>query len=711
MAALVARLDGLPLAIELAAAKVRAMSVAQIARRLGDRFALLSGHDRSAPDRHQTLEAVIAWSWNLLDEEDQHAMRTLAVFPDGFSLEGAEALLERDPVPALTELVDQSLLVVREGDRLRYRFLETVREYGLKELESAGRTTDVHERLRGWAVALARELVAGLFSATQIEAMHDTRAEAGNLAGVMREAVEAQDAAAVVPLVAALAGFGTIEGEHLGVMQMAREVIDLVVAAPEPGPELEGELRGVLAVLIVTTTLFTGEPAPAAVARLQALGLAGDHSRSDALARLLLEVYADGQPSLEALDRLCESDDPTLARIALQWATQARENAGDLDGALEAARRGLALCDDSDGPWTRALYDSQVTGLAAQTGDWEGAIEHASRAIPVMRALGAHEDVMQLRASIAFADIAQGRLDEAARVIDDIAADERLTASVGWGVSSLTGEAELALARGETETGLRLLLDCVDTVSQRQLPGVDAPGVMMPWVLYAEASALFAHVLHGHRDEAAWVAARVREKLPTAAGRADAHHRLPGGRGSAARGGHLGAHRRSRAAAGRGGGPDGRPRPPLRLPPRDAHDGLVERGRRRRVPGSRPPRAAGAALCRRTLRRPARRGPRRRHGPGLTSYEVVAVATTSYDVRGAHIARRYARTESGAKIATTIAQATSAQPTWAVTAPVFARSRTAVTTCETGLIWTNFCSQSAASPRARRRWRGTSAGT
>ena len=72
------------------------MSVAEIARRLEDRFALLSGRDRSAPDRHQTLEAVIAWSWNLLGDEDQHALRTLAIFPDGFSLDGAEALLGRD---------------------------------------------------------------------------------------------------------------------------------------------------------------------------------------------------------------------------------------------------------------------------------------------------------------------------------------------------------------------------------------------------------------------------------------------------------------------------------------------------------------------------------------------------------------------------------------------------------------------------------------
>ncbi len=232
-----------------------------------------------------------------------------------------------------------------------------------------------------------------------------------------------------------LAGFWTIEGDHLGVAQVAREVLDLVAGAPRPAPEHEAELRGVLAALIVTATLFAGTPPVDAVERLEGLGLAGDHSRTDAASRLLLEVYAGGTPSLEILDRICEEDDPALARVALQWATQARENAGDLQGAIEAAQRGLSLCDDEvDGPWTRALFNSQATGLAMQAGDWESAVEHARRAIPVMEALGADEDLMQLRSSIAFADIAAGRLDEAARVIAEIAADERRTSSVGWSV-------------------------------------------------------------------------------------------------------------------------------------------------------------------------------------------------------------------------------------------------------------------------------------
>jgi hypothetical protein len=329
----------------------------------------------------------------------------------------------------------------------------------------------------------------------------------------MRWVIDEGDAPTVVPLVGVLISFWTIEGDHLGVMQVAREVIDLVSSAPEPPPERQGELRGVLVALVLTTTLFSGSPPEAATARLEGLGLAGDHSRTDALTRLLLEVYSDGSPSLEVLDRLCQDDDPTVSRVALQWATQARENAGDLAGALEAAQLGLSQCDEDDGPWTRALFDAQVTGLLTQTGDWEGAVTHARRSIPVMQALGAFEDVMQLRGTIAFADIAAGRLDDAARLIEDIVSDERSSITVGFSVSGLTGEAELALARGDVDTGLRLLLDCLDLVASRELPGIEATSAL-PWVLFAQASALFVHVLHGRREDVTWLADRVRTKLP-----------------------------------------------------------------------------------------------------------------------------------------------------------------------------------------------------
>ena len=153
---IVARLDGLPLAIELAAARVRTMSLEEIDRRLEDRFALLRGGDRSAPDRHQTLLAVIDWSWNLLNAAERRALRRLALFHDGFTLDAAEAVLGDDAVEAVQGLVDQSLLSVAETPAGgRYRMLETVREFGQMRLADAGEDAAARAAQRRWAAAYA----------------------------------------------------------------------------------------------------------------------------------------------------------------------------------------------------------------------------------------------------------------------------------------------------------------------------------------------------------------------------------------------------------------------------------------------------------------------------------------------------------------------------------------------------------------------------
>jgi non-specific serine/threonine protein kinase len=123
-------LDGLPLAIELAAARTKVLSVGQIAARLGDRFRLLTGGGRNAPSRQRTLKATVEWSYQLLTPSEQALLRRLAVFQGGWSLEGAEAISGGDVLDLLGQLVDKSL-VVFSG---RYHLLETVREYALEQL-------------------------------------------------------------------------------------------------------------------------------------------------------------------------------------------------------------------------------------------------------------------------------------------------------------------------------------------------------------------------------------------------------------------------------------------------------------------------------------------------------------------------------------------------------------------------------------------------
>ena len=194
VASIVSRLDGLPLAIELAAAKVRAMSVEEIDERLENRFALLRGGDRSAPDRHQTLLAVIDWSWNLLDDGERRALRRLALFHDGFSLEAAREVLGDDAVDAVQGLVDQSLLSVRETPTgLRYRMLETVREFGRMQLVDAGEDGEARDALRRWATAYARLHGARLPSSEQLAAIDALSAEEVNLADELRGAISDRD--------------------------------------------------------------------------------------------------------------------------------------------------------------------------------------------------------------------------------------------------------------------------------------------------------------------------------------------------------------------------------------------------------------------------------------------------------------------------------------------------------------------------------------
>ncbi|WP_278259176.1 hypothetical protein [Nocardioides convexus] len=133
------------------------MSPAEIARRLDDRFRLLRGGDRSAPDRHRTLLAVIEWSWRLLEERERRALRYVSAFHDGFTLEAAGAVLGEDALDAVEDLVDQSLLVVTDtGTETRYRVLETVREFGRLQRESVGESQKVAAALRAWAVEPGR---------------------------------------------------------------------------------------------------------------------------------------------------------------------------------------------------------------------------------------------------------------------------------------------------------------------------------------------------------------------------------------------------------------------------------------------------------------------------------------------------------------------------------------------------------------------------
>jgi predicted ATPase/class 3 adenylate cyclase len=180
------RLDGIPLALELAAARVRALSVQKIAERLTDRFKLLQGGDRTALPRQQTLRALIDWSYDLLTSEERLLFARLSVFAGGFTLDAAEkvgaggAIAEGDVLDLLTRLVDKSLVSIEAG-RDRYRMLETVRQYAREQLEATGDAKATRDRHLHFYVALAESASAHWIGPSQRDWLRRIDAEIENI--------------------------------------------------------------------------------------------------------------------------------------------------------------------------------------------------------------------------------------------------------------------------------------------------------------------------------------------------------------------------------------------------------------------------------------------------------------------------------------------------------------------------------------------------
>ena len=503
VASIVGRLDGLPLAIELAAAKVRVMAVEEIDRRLEDRFALLRGGDRSAPDRHRALLTVIEWSWNLLDPAEQRALRRLALFHDGFTLEAAEAVLGADAFDAVRGLVDQSLLTVRETPAgVRYRMLETVREFGRLQLAQAGEETAARAAQRRWAVGYANAQHSRVTGPTQFAAVDAIAAEETNLADELRAAIADGDRGSLVQLLAALSLFWTIRGEHVRVLVLA-EAVATALRDWQPPPELADATRSAIAVTVNNTLMAGGASSGALLALLHRLGPGQDGNPyvAGAVLVLLASDPADPEASRERFERLTDDGDRHVAAAASQWLSHERENSGDPAGAFKAAQRALALARDEDGPWARAMAHSQLAELAMHLGDRVAAVEHARPALPVIRRLGAADDEIQLRALLVLSAIADGRLADAAAELDRVERIDDRTATFGGLAFRRICQAELMLAAGQVGAGLARYRECAARMREVEFPGVARTG-NEPWATLGDAIALAAHAHHAtDRDD------------------------------------------------------------------------------------------------------------------------------------------------------------------------------------------------------------------
>ncbi|WP_433732629.1 BTAD domain-containing putative transcriptional regulator [Nocardia sp. CA-129566] len=229
------RLDGLPLAIELAAARLRALSVGQIAAKLDDRFTLLGRGSRTAQARHRTLRAVIEWSWAPLSQAEQELAMWLAAFPAGATLDALEDL------DLLTDLVDKSL-VERSGER--YRMLETIRSYVLQRLAESGRALAVRDRHARHFLRLTESAEAELRTAQQLGTLARLDAERDNISAALRFAVDTGAAELGIRLIAAMFWYWTLRGIHSERLRWTRAVLEIGSGVPDELRALRGVLDG-----------------------------------------------------------------------------------------------------------------------------------------------------------------------------------------------------------------------------------------------------------------------------------------------------------------------------------------------------------------------------------------------------------------------------------------------------------------------------------
>src|ERR671931_237760 len=234
VAELCRRLDGLPLAIELAAARTKLLAPATLLKRLGNRLQLLTGGRRDAPQRQQTLRTTLDWSYDLLREDEQLLFARFAVFEGGCTLGSVEAVCaDGDAVlDALAGLVDESLVRQQGTDELRFSMLETVREYALEHLARSGEEEEIRRRHLDHFLALAEAAEPELFAADQVAWFARLEDEHDNLRTALAFALDSGDPLAALRLAVAVRRFWSIHG-HLA---EGREALERTLAASSPEP-------------------------------------------------------------------------------------------------------------------------------------------------------------------------------------------------------------------------------------------------------------------------------------------------------------------------------------------------------------------------------------------------------------------------------------------------------------------------------------------
>jgi non-specific serine/threonine protein kinase len=421
---LVTRLDGMPLAIELAAARVDALGVAQLLDRIDDRFALLVDGDRLAEQRQRSLAATVRWSYELLDEADRKTFRAVSAFPGPFTLDGAEAVAGPGAGPAVPRLVDRSLLVpprVGPDGRTRYVMLETLRAYGAGLLAEAGEDSEVTAALAGYAAEVAEQASAGLYTRTgEAASLRQLDAEDVTLRHALDWAME-HDPGTALRLALSQAPLWSIRGRLIS-------QVPALAAAAEYAEAGSGEWCGAR-MLLGQAASYAADPYAALQHYDTVKNLLEDPARPASWeGPVLLSLCLGGRSvALLQLGRAAEALDNArrAMSVARQVGSQGLEasalaclgaatwQAGDREGALRLAREAQGIPDEFAGGLYRAISQF-VTMILTETGDLAGAEQACAAGLASCREVG---DLANLSGQLwnrTILDLRAGRADDAA---------------------------------------------------------------------------------------------------------------------------------------------------------------------------------------------------------------------------------------------------------------------------------------------------------
>jgi predicted ATPase/DNA-binding SARP family transcriptional activator len=449
------RLDGLPLAIELAAARLRMLTPRQIAGRLDDRFRLLTSGSRTVLPRQQTLRAVVDWSWDLLDEDERDVLRRLSVFAGGCGLAAAEAVCGPAAFDALGSLVDKSLVVAAPAadGEMRYRLLETVAEYAAERLEETGVRKETERAHLTYYRELARTTDPLLRGPGQRAAIARFELEYENLRTALRHAVAERDEQEGLCLILSLAWYWQMRDVRIEARNWCREVMAL---GPDPFDEPVRRAAPVWQRCTDAPPPMTGEVLAEARRGLHLAHLACMDTELDAWQapeaqrklHVITETYEPGLPQTcrspgmlwffavmltGDMDRLRTVVDATVGTCrstpGFEWelanALQLRANllanrtdwAGDAvrdaDEALDTFRRIGDAWGTAEALSARGEAHERGGHYLRAAADYEAAIEHAER-------LGARAQVAILNARLGGALLEAGRAEQGERLLREV---------------------------------------------------------------------------------------------------------------------------------------------------------------------------------------------------------------------------------------------------------------------------------------------------